>query len=90
MSDEKKMNEVVKVYDLLGISKERASEIVKGFKHAKIDTDKWAEALKMVKESTKLSGENEFAYFGYVFGKMTTEESDIMSLVKSIVSHHDH
>lgn len=64
--------------DVFGVTDKRADEILRTFRHAKIDCKGWVEVLEYVKKECKLEGEAEFTYFGYMFGRMYEQNEDPM------------
>lgn len=73
---------------VFGITDKRADEIIKAFRHGKIESDSWLEVLEYVKKECKLSGESEFAYYGYMFGRMYEQHQNPMShLMEHLFNH---
>lgn len=81
--------ESTKASDFFGISEERADEIIKAFRHAKVDHGgNWGKILVQVKSTIK--GEGEYGFFGWVFGRMYSadeEEHSPMKLLEHILKH---
>lgn len=73
---------------VFGISDKRADEIIKAFRHGKIENENWVGVLEYVKKECKLKGEAEFAYFGYMFGRMYEQhQNPISHLMEHLMSH---
>jgi hypothetical protein len=76
-NDEKKFS----ASDAFGISEKRADEIIKAFHHAKVDTNKWTDVLDAVKKTANLKTKEDYAYYGYIFGRMYDMENSSMSQI---------
>lgn len=61
------------IFDLFGLSEKRGDEIMKAWRHAKIDAEKWTELWEFTVKNGKVKGEAEFAYLGYIFGRLYEE-----------------
>jgi hypothetical protein len=60
--------------EVLGVSEKKADEIVRAFRHARIDHDSWTDVLNEV--GKKVKTKEEYAYFGYIFGRMYQKDQD--------------
>lgn len=67
---EEKVPEKFSAPKLFGISDKRADELFNTWRHAKLDNDTWQGVWKQTVKDGNLSGEAEFAYLGYVFGRL--------------------
>lgn len=73
--------------DFFGISEERADEIIKAFRHAKVDHGgNWGAIITEVKKTIK--GEGEYGFFGWTFGRMYSEdEKSPMDFLEHLLKH---
>lgn len=77
-------SEKIKANDIFGISQERADEIIKHFKHARVDFHKWSDVMTEVHKHLK--GEAEFGYAGYCMGRLYEDHEDPMRILSRLFS----
>lgn len=84
---EKPENDGYKASEVFGITEKRADEIIAAFKHAQVDhPGEWVTILEVVGKTIK--GEGEHAFYGYMFGRMYSEDQDPMQSLMRHLLHH--
>lgn len=68
--ENKKAPNRFKVNEVLGVSEKRADELIELFHKALHKHSTWTEVLEYVKKSSDIKGEGDFAYMGYMFGRL--------------------